>query len=307
MGLRCLLGHDFDEPELEREREEQGNEVIVSVREVRVCARCGYKQVVSENKEVTSIDQLSAQASGFDDGYDEPKRPATPTAADPTADSRPEAVSATAGTGAETGADDAAFADSDDRGIEEPAVTDDAELITEGPGDVGAGGELDPTAAEDFDDPEPTAEEDDGVILTEELEAAERGERQHGQWPAAESDLVEESAAAAPTPWPEHDDEDEGFSASLQDDRPTDVSFSGFTPDLQEAESASAAADRVESGDGFTKAASLELEFDDGGKPIETEFFCPECDLTRPTGASSIRPGDICPECRRGYISERPT
>jgi len=42
MGLRCLLGHDFGEPELRREREEDGNEVVTTtVTEVKTCARCG--------------------------------------------------------------------------------------------------------------------------------------------------------------------------------------------------------------------------------------------------------------------------
>ncbi len=63
MGLRCLLGHDFTEPEIEREREEQGAEVVTTVREVKTCARCGETQVVSENTEVTTIEQLADQAT----------------------------------------------------------------------------------------------------------------------------------------------------------------------------------------------------------------------------------------------------
>ncbi|MFC6726322.1 hypothetical protein ACFQE1_18530, partial [Halobium palmae] len=55
MGLRCLLGHDFGEIEIEREREEEGEEMVVTVREVKTCARCDHRRVVSENKEVTSI------------------------------------------------------------------------------------------------------------------------------------------------------------------------------------------------------------------------------------------------------------
>ena len=33
--------------------------------------------------------------------------------------------------------------------------------------------------------------------------------------------------------------------------------------------------------------------------------FCPECDWLRAVGASSARAGDICPECKQGYIAER--
>jgi CRISPR/Cas system-associated protein Cas10 (large subunit of type III CRISPR-Cas system) len=35
------------------------------------------------------------------------------------------------------------------------------------------------------------------------------------------------------------------------------------------------------------------------------EYYCPECGLTRDVGNSSMRAGDICPECRKGYITER--
>lgn len=63
MGLRCLLGHDFGEPELRREREEDGNEVVTTVTEVKTCARCGETQVVSENTEVTTMKQLTDEAT----------------------------------------------------------------------------------------------------------------------------------------------------------------------------------------------------------------------------------------------------
>ena len=34
MGLRCLLGHEYANREVEREREERGNEVVVTYRTV---------------------------------------------------------------------------------------------------------------------------------------------------------------------------------------------------------------------------------------------------------------------------------
>lgn len=69
MGLRCLLGHDFGEPETERQRNEEGNEVVVTVREVKTCQTCGETRVVSENKEIKSIEQLRRSAVG--DGVDD--------------------------------------------------------------------------------------------------------------------------------------------------------------------------------------------------------------------------------------------
>ncbi|WEL17634.1 Zn-finger domains containing protein [Halorhabdus sp. SVX81] len=56
MGIKCsLLGHDFGETTVERDREEQGNEVVSTIREIETCARCGETRVVSENTEVTTI------------------------------------------------------------------------------------------------------------------------------------------------------------------------------------------------------------------------------------------------------------
>ncbi|MDX1747326.1 MAG: hypothetical protein R3324_15420, partial [Halobacteriales archaeon] len=55
MGLRCLIGHDFGEPQIERDRDEQGDEVVVTIREFKECARCGERQTVTENKEITSL------------------------------------------------------------------------------------------------------------------------------------------------------------------------------------------------------------------------------------------------------------
>lgn len=56
MSFKCsLLGHSFDEADVEREREERGSQVVTIIREVERCGRCDKTRTVSENKEVTSI------------------------------------------------------------------------------------------------------------------------------------------------------------------------------------------------------------------------------------------------------------
>ncbi|ERH01615.1 MAG: hypothetical protein J07HN6_01171, partial [Halonotius sp. J07HN6] len=95
MGIRCLLGHDFGDPELERDREEQGDEVVVTVSEQQTCTRCGATKVVSENTEVTSLEQLTETAddevAAGDDTDAEPAAdaPAATAADEPSADSQP--------------------------------------------------------------------------------------------------------------------------------------------------------------------------------------------------------------------------
>lgn len=80
MGFKCsLLGHDFADPETEREREERGDEVVTTIREVAHCTRCEETTVVSESKEVTAIvepERADEPPEGTDrvgeDAYDEP-------------------------------------------------------------------------------------------------------------------------------------------------------------------------------------------------------------------------------------------
>ena len=56
MGLKCsVLGHSFEPADFERERKEQGSEVVTVVREIERCIRCGEQRVVSESTEVTAV------------------------------------------------------------------------------------------------------------------------------------------------------------------------------------------------------------------------------------------------------------
>ena len=64
MGLKCsVLGHKYGEATVEREREEQGSEVVITIQERETCERCGNTRIVSENKEVTAIETPSDIAS----------------------------------------------------------------------------------------------------------------------------------------------------------------------------------------------------------------------------------------------------
>ncbi|WP_158855378.1 hypothetical protein [Halorhabdus sp. CUG00001] len=72
MGIKCsLFGHAFGEAAVERERQEQGSEVVITIREVETCERCGETRVVSENKEVTTVETPDDVALGGADAADE--------------------------------------------------------------------------------------------------------------------------------------------------------------------------------------------------------------------------------------------
>lgn len=246
------MGHDFGEVRTDREREERGEEVLVTVREYRECDRCGETRVLSENKEVRT------------------------TAADPSP------------------ADDAA-----DDGDDEPATAAGAEADLE----------------------EVSAEEDDGVILPDEGEASEG--RGRGEWPDRDEEAeaeAEDEPSEGPTPWPEVEGEDEGYAAEPSEGGAAEgVDFSGgLTPEASAAPAdpdagatASEADDVVEAaGDrgssGIRRARpSPEPTGPQREADPDAEFYCPECEYTAASDGSSLRPGDICPECRLGYLTER--
>jgi hypothetical protein len=360
MGLRCLLGHDYGDPELERDRDEQGEEVVVTIREVATCTRCGAERVVSENKEVTSI-ASPAEIEGLaeDDAHDAAVVDADGVPVGAGADD--DATTAASAADAQSAADAADTADvagaDDDAATSDPDAEGGAEIIEETADEqhTPTADDVEPPAAEAEADA-PSAAEDDGVILDadDEPESTERG---HGEWPEAADvndgepertptieevrgeDAAEESVASADdaesagdtqrdaevvseteqdrSQWPEQVDDDEGFDAEPSDGSASDVEFGGLAPeadspaDVREVEEGFDA-EFVDNGSDGSRAANgtitraTEIDTSRDSQDVPTEYVCPECGLRRPASGSSMREGDICPECKRGYIAEEP-
>jgi len=153
MSLKCsIFGHRFGEPAVERSRDESGSEVVITIREIQTCDRCGHQRVVSENKEVTTLETP-------DDVPDEPaaseeQEPAQP-ADDPAPDPAP---------------DEGATILEDDEPVVPEAEPDAGEAVTAEP-DPGSD---DPTT-------------DDGIILEDETESAAE-DREPGAWPQEPAD-----------------------------------------------------------------------------------------------------------------------
>ena len=299
MGLRCsLLGHDYGDSEVEREREEQGSEVVVTIREEQTCSRCGKTKLVSENKEVTS---LATHGDPDDDG--------SGGFASSAAQGESDVPGADDGAGEEPSLPDEADghdAEIIDGGPDEdvPAATREAATVTDdGADDDGGGGEGDAVEPE-------TAPDDDAVILDETDDDRSTGGRQRGEWP--EPDDVGQGAHASGggvQEWPDVDDEDEGFDAEPTSGEPADVEFGGgLAPesggsvdgDERMIESAETGADT-----GFTSADTAPSPVEGVGADEETEFVCPECGHAAAGVGTSLRAGDICPECKKGYLAER--
>lgn len=240
MGIKCsLLGHRYGEPAVDREREEQGSEVVITITEIETCQRCGHSRVVSENKEVTTTE-----------------RPEPESADDAPADDAP--ADEAAGEDeleAENGAD------AESEGLEIP--------------DAEGGAVVPDLEAEEPVDPA----EDDGVILDDEGPEREPGKwpEDEGEavaeepaeaapeWPEAE-DRDDDPATGTVGEWPD-EPEDEGSDLNL-----IDAVDDG--PD-REVEPARSSTITVPEGDfrcpecGYTTAVEA--------SSLRAGDFCPEC------------------------------
>jgi hypothetical protein len=107
--------------------------------------------------------------------------------------------------------------------------------------------------------------------------------------------------------WPDPEGDDEGFDATRSDESAPDAEVGGVTPGAGGGDATNGEAVATEggvAGKQFVATATVEPVGQDRTDG-ETEFFCPNCEHARTAGGSSLRAGDICPECHRGYIAER--
>lgn len=167
----------------------------------------------------------------------------------------------------------------------------------------------------EFDDV--TAEEDDGVILEDDAEAPPRA---YGEWPEAEVGEGGTGPGDDHGPWPDEDAE-----APDGDDEPTRSPADDAVPDDAGPVPADDAADAdpdgsatvidADAGPSAETADSASHPTPDEPEeperptprpdPSDVELVCPDCGETWPSVNVSLRPGDICPDCRRGYLDEQ--
>lgn len=198
MGLKCsLLGHAFEPADVEREREEQGSEVVTVVRELERCTRCGAERVVSESTEVTAV--VDPEDVGLDEEPTTAPADSTPAGGASEVDA-PEG-DADGATGAFDGVVERSGAADDDDDGKTASDASDGWSSTDDASEP-------PAADEEGEFEARNPEEEDAEILTDDGEP----ERAPGQWPDdpddepwdPESDSVVDADAADTPP----DDED---------------------------------------------------------------------------------------------------
>jgi hypothetical protein len=200
MGLQCsILGHSFEPAGVEREREEQGSEVVTTEREIEQCRRCGAERVVSESTEVTTV--VDGEAVGLETG-DEAETEGT---------SEDESDG-----GGIAGALERSDLEGDDEiGSDERPSSGSVEDATTA-GDTGSPTPEEPVASEttrpgsERTDSEPSdPESEDAEILTDD----EGANREPGQWPETmDSDEDEEPDPVVDIDSPVEEPDDESLS-----------------------------------------------------------------------------------------------
>lgn len=310
MGLRCLIGHDFGEPQIERDRDEQGDEVVVSIREFKECARCGHRRTVSENKEITSL----APSEPDSDPDPDPNDSVSTASTGPVEDSFDD-VSAEEDDGViledepdeepSRGHGEWPAADIEEDTVGGPAVTSNGEVDASGEPSGGSGSEDPSTGSASLKasdevvahaGPEPTGSDDTHASTADET--------------GSSADQLDEDDAGERA-WPEVDEAaDEGYEAEASDgETPPDAFVDDYSTRTEET---------ADSGDVLETAPTVDGSGIESRSPgptpghqqretpgVETEFVCPSCDHTLASAGSSLRPGDICPECGKGYLTER--
>ena len=330
MVLRCsLLGHDYGETDVEREREERGSEVVVTVQEYQECTRCGERTVISENTEVTS---LTTEADGdrrpdeLQGERQQETEPDTDTGTDTDTDTD---------TDTEDVAVEFIHAEADENDLTDAATATPTDTVQ--PDDaLDTGSDGDDSIVEDGADEieVPTDENgdpvtDDGEILDSEDEsesesksesATPRSDRAHGEWPESDDVGPPVGADDEPETWPDDGNGDQSESepapvddaivldAEDPDEDPIGVDASPPDPAEIETTAPSDDTDETDPGSGIKRARSAPAPTDARASPdaaTATELYCPSCEYVAGSDRSSLRTGDICPECRKGYLSER--
>ncbi|PSP94240.1 hypothetical protein BRC91_06600 [Halobacteriales archaeon QS_4_62_28] len=270
MGLKCsVLGHAYGETTIDRDRQEQGSEVVITIREVETCDRCGAERVVSENKEVTAIETPDDEAD-IDVDTDSEVPTDEPTA-EPSDESAAEASEPKPNEGEEL----------------HPSDVVDGETTPSATGDVDTGAEILDAESEAPVDDEADAEEPvDDELADPSIDTGASGESVEGAEPSPEEDdavIIDEpanedgtEAGRQPGEWPEEP------AGSENDWRPDTI---GAVEENDETEQAT---------------ESTTITVPDG------QFRCPECGFTTLVNSSSLRRGDFCPECRRGTLVHEP-
>lgn len=274
MGVMCsLLGHDYGDADVERERTEQGEEVVRTAKRVERCRNCGHERTVSENTEVTALEAAVGVVREPDgtvvaatDGMGEPNEALSPSAP----------------------------RNSERRSREQSEA--DGGIVIENDGETERA--LDAPNGENTeqeDENEPDDERAVGAI--DEVRNIEP--KRHDTGPHR-----------APGEWPTEPETERASNAGTREGLGSSGSLAA-TPRAGESSETDATAAMGGSSTLLYSPESTENGTDTESatptRPIDRRpgdsFACASCGFTSAVADSPLRAGDICPDCGHGYLA----
>ncbi|MES3517982.1 MAG: hypothetical protein PPP58_09990 [Natronomonas sp.] len=303
MGFRCLFGHDFTNPEHEQERERQDGELVIVTRDVRQCRRCGEEEIITQNTAVVGLDE------------DTPKRTDTDSTRSETEADHPEKRDDTApeegrvSDEAEANTTDTtptARRDDSKQAALDSSPEDAADSVSTDPGAEAKSSVTPSSDRTNTGDSSETATTDSEATTASEGSQTSASEESQTSVPETKTDgeMKRESAAGSATDTESGETESEAFDDGRPDDDavilddtseersgrwPGEAANDGKGPEKWEKNRRSKATGETESGSGRSE-----------------RLRCPNCGMTQHVESTSLRTGDICPECQLEYITRRP-
>lgn len=273
MGFSCLLGHDFGHPEHEQEREQHGEEIVLTTRDVKTCRRCGAEQVLTENTAVMKRDAVPAAVELDDDAESVNE----PTEISPASRNEP-AEAEIEPTNESTNADGESTNETANADVESTIETSNADDPTS-IADQGSTPEPERTdvstpetrqrdrvdTIDTSTDPDPDPERTPGVSRDEDGGTEAEPEITHDA-----VILTDEPETRDPMEWPEFGNE--GKTSATDAGQRGTVADGGITPDVS---------------------------------PDASRLHCENCTSTWNPESSSLLAGDPCPSCRSAYVVQR--
>jgi len=279
MGVRCTaLGHVYETTEFEEHRKERPEGVVLICREYHVCSRCGSREELYRNERLLTPRDAGA---GDGDGSGE-QRDRTADSAPDDADLSGTSEDTTRGrTAGETARPDAG----DGRGPSAPADAAQAADPSDSTWDadlVNADRDVDLVdSRRDVDSVPPDANAGPERATDEGGTGSGDGERSQDSENSENSRDDENSEHSGARPGADANDRGRTSTEGDGDDPIDDAVIISETVD--------------------SDAASSDSERNAASEDRET-LGCRACGRTWAGETTSLRDGDLCPECRRGYV-----
>lgn len=211
----------------------------------------------------------------------------------------PEAAASESSSGSESAQDESDQAEDDSHPVEDDAIIMDNDAGEEaresdvGRRELAGSGNM-------FDASEPAGSDGNGVSADQD-DAERMGEERAEEWPDREQEGV---ADTGPTPSEGPSDVEEWPGTEKEEDsEPTDSSFQ-FSTDAHGRGTDPEAGRPGKTPSGLTSEGPVDVTGGSDDDPPKS-VVCPECGYSADGVGTSLRAGDICPECHGGYLAER--